>query len=59
MIPRRTARSPITKLRRNLDNFMTQKAEVSLVMAKLKARTDEHNTEVVTQAQQRSQNGDQ
>ena len=51
MIPRRTARSPIAKLRRNLDSFMTQKAEVSAVMAKLKARTDEYNTEVVTQVQ--------
>ena len=34
-----------------LGQFMTQKAEVSAVMAKLNARTDEYNTEVVTQAQ--------
>ena len=38
---------------------MTQKAEVSAVMSKLKVRTDKCNTEVVTQAQKRSQNGDQ
>ena len=38
---------------------MTQKAEVSAVIAKLKARTNKCHTEVVTQAQKRSQNGDQ
>ena len=59
MIPMRKARSPRTKLRRNLDSTVTKKAEVSAVMAKLKVRTDKCNTEVVTQAQKRLQNGDQ
>ena len=35
LIPMRKARSPRTKLRKNLDITMTQQAEVSVVMAKI------------------------
>ena len=58
VIPRRNARSPRTRLRRNLERSMTRKAEVSAVMTKLKVRTDKCNAEVATQAQKESQNGD-
>ena len=44
---------------RNWDSTVTQKAEVSAVMGKLKVRTDNCNVEAVKQAQERSQNGDQ
>ena len=54
MIPRRNARSPRTRLRRNLERFLTQRADVPAVMAKLKARTDKYNAEVVKQSQERS-----
>ena len=59
MIATRKTHSRRTKLRRNLESTTTQKAEVSVFMAKLKAHTDKYNIEVVTQAPRRSQNGDQ
>ena len=59
VIPRKNARSPRTRLRRNLERSMTQSADVPAVMTKLKARTDKYNAEVVKQSQEKSQNGDQ
>ena len=59
MIPRRKARSPMTRPRRNLEGSVTQRDDTSAVMAKFKARTDKYNAEVVSQAQERSQNGNQ
>ena len=59
VIPTKNARSPRTRLRRNLERSMTQRVDVPAAMTKLKARTDKYNAEVVRQSQERSQNGDQ
>ena len=59
VIPRRTARSPRKRLRRNLQRSSTLEADEPAVMTKLKARTDKYNAEVVKQPQERSQKGDQ